>query len=79
MPEGTKIQILSPLVRGRKGEYRELLKRAQADGFIRARIDGVIRGLEEDISLDKKLKHNIEILIDRLVVSDKIRTRLTDS
>jgi len=79
MPEGTRIQILAPLVRGRKGEYREVFKRAQSDGYIRVRVDGDIRMLEEEINLDKNIKHTIEVVIDRLVVSHKIRTRLTDS
>jgi excinuclease ABC subunit A len=79
MPEGTRIQILAPLIRGRKGEYRELLKRVQSDGYVRVRIDGEIRNLEDDISLDKYVKHTIEVVIDRLVVSGKIRTRMTDS
>ncbi len=79
MPEGSKIQILAPLVRGRKGEYREVFKRAQADGYLRVRVDGAVRSLEEDIALDKKIKHTIEIVVDRLVVSEKIRSRLTDS
>ena len=79
MPEGTRIQILAPLVRGRKGEYRELFKRVQADGYVRIRIDGEIRNLDDDIILDKNIKHTIEVVVDRLVVSDKIRTRMTDS
>jgi excinuclease ABC subunit A len=79
LPEGTKIQILSPLVRGRKGEYREIFRRSQADGFLRVRVDGSIRSLEEDIILDKKVKHTIEVVVDRLVVADKIQSRLTDS
>ena len=79
MPEGTRIQILAPLIRGRKGEYRDVFKRAQSDGYIRVRVDGEIRMLEEEIKLDKQIKHTIEVVIDRLAVSDKIRTRLTDS
>jgi excinuclease ABC subunit A len=79
MPGGTKIQILAPLVRGRKGEYREIFRRSQADGFLRVRVDGSIRSLEEDIVLDKKVKHTIEVVVDRLVVADKIQSRLNDS
>jgi len=79
MPEGTRIQVLAPLVRGRKGEYREVFKRARADGYIRVRVDGEIRSLDEDITLDKYVKHNVEVVVDRLVVSGRIRTRLTDS
>ncbi len=79
MPEGTRIQILAPLVRGRKGEYKELFRRVQAEGYLRVRVDGAIRSLDEDIVLDKNVKHTIEAVVDRLVVSPKIRTRLTDS
>ena len=79
MPEGTRVQVLAPLVRGRKGEYRDVFKRAQADGYIRVRVDAEIRNLDEEIILDKNVKHTIEVVIDRLAVSDKIRTRLTDS
>ena len=79
MPEGTRIQVLAPLVRGRKGEYRDVFKRARADGYIRVRVDGEIHSLDEQIVLDKFVKHTIEVVVDRLVVSNKIRTRLTDS
>ncbi len=76
---GVKIQILAPVVRGRKGEYREVFEGARKDGFVRARIDGEIHDLSEKIKLNKKLKHNIEIVIDRLVIDTKIATRLADS
>jgi excinuclease ABC subunit A len=79
MPAGTRIQVLAPLVRGRKGEYRDLLKRVQADGYLRVRVDGDIRSLDETITLKKTVKHTIDVVVDRLVVSDTIRTRLTDS
>ncbi|MCD6308351.1 MAG: excinuclease ABC subunit UvrA, partial [Candidatus Latescibacteria bacterium] len=79
MPAGTRIQVLAPLVRGRKGEYQDIFKRARLDGYVRVRVDGDIRNLDEDISLDKKVKHAIEVVVDRLVVSKKIRMRLTDS
>lgn len=79
LPAETRIQVLAPLVRGRKGEYREIFKRVQADGYIRVRVDGAIRNLDEDITLDKNVKHTVEVVVDRLVVSDRIRTRLTDS
>ncbi|MFC1692785.1 excinuclease ABC subunit UvrA [Candidatus Latescibacterota bacterium] len=79
LPEKSRIQVLAPLVRGRKGEYRELFKRIQADGYLRVRVDGEIMPLDEPITLDKNIKHTIEVVVDRLVVSDKIRTRLTDS
>ena len=79
MPEGTKFQVLAPLIRGRKGEYKEIFKRAQADGYLRVRVDGTVRSLEENIVLDKKVKHTIDVVVDRLMVSDKIQSRLTDS
>jgi len=75
----TKIQILAPVVRGRKGEHQKLLARARKNGFVRARVDGETRLLEEEIDLDKNYKHNIEIIIDRLVIKDDIRQRLADS
>ena len=78
--EGTKIQILAPVVRGRKGEYTKLLEDAKKDGFVRARVDGTIYDLGEDeIELDKKKKHSIEIVVDRIVVKNEIRGRITDS
>ncbi len=78
--EGTKIQILAPVVRGRKGEYTKLLEDAKKDGFVRARVDGTVYDLGEDeISLDKKKKHSIEIVVDRIVVKPEIRGRITDS
>ncbi len=79
LPEGTKIQILAPVVRGRKGEHAKVLESAMRSGYVRARIDGSVYELSEDISLDKNIKHNIEIVIDRLVVRPGIETRLTDS
>lgn len=79
MPEGTKIQLLAPVVRGRKGEHAKVLERAKRSGYVRARIDGNLYELSEDISLDKNIKHNIEIIVDRLVVKDSIAKRLTDS
>ncbi len=79
MPEGTRIQVLSPVVRGRKGEHVKVLADARRDGYVRARIDGTTYDLSEDISLDKKRKHNIEIMIDRLVIRPDIVRRLTDS
>ena len=75
----TKIQILAPVVRGRKGEHQKILARARRDGFVRARVDGETRLLEEEIELDKNYNHNIEIIIDRLVIKDDIRQRLADS
>lgn len=78
--EGTKIQILAPVIRGRKGEYTKLFEDARKDGFARVRVDGQVCELGEDeINLDKKKKHNIEILVDRLIVKSDIRNRLSDS
>ena len=79
LPEGTRIQILAPIVRGRKGEYKKELMAAGASGFVRARIDGVIRDLSEPIPMDKKKKHDIEIVIDRLVIKQGIERRLAES
>ncbi|MGP1588073.1 MAG: excinuclease ABC subunit UvrA [Treponemataceae bacterium] len=77
--DGTKIQILSPVIRGRKGEHQKILDDAKSAGFVRARIDGVMADLDENIKLDKQKKHTIEIVVDRIVKSDQIRTRLADS
>ncbi len=79
MPEGSRILLLAPLVQNRKGEYRELLGDAHKRGFARIRVDGVVHSLEERLVLDKKLKHDIELVIDRLIVKPDIRGRLTDS
>ncbi|MFL5407332.1 MAG: excinuclease ABC subunit UvrA [Myxococcales bacterium] len=79
MPEGAKILLLAPLVQNRKGEYKELLGDAHKRGFARVRVDGVVHSLEERLALDKKLKHDIELVIDRLVVKPDVRSRLTDS
>ena len=79
MPSGSRILVLAPLVQNRKGEYRDLLGDAQKRGFSRVRVDGVVHSLEERLSLDKKLKHDIELVVDRLVVKEGIRGRLTDS
>ena len=78
-PEGTKIQLLSPMVRGRKGEYAKLFEEIGKEGFARVRVDGEIKELREKIELDKKRKHTIEVVVDRLVVKADIRKRLTDS
>ncbi len=77
--EGTKLQILSPIVRGRKGEYIKELESARKSGFVRVRIDSVTYDLSEKISIDKNKKHNIEIIVDRIVVKDGVKARLTDS
>ena len=77
--EGTRIQLLAPVVRGRKGEHAKVLERAKRSGYVRVRIDGNLYELSEEISLEKNIKHNIEIVVDRLVVKDGIRRRLADS
>src|SRR5574342_920265 len=79
LPEGSRLLLLAPLVQNRKGEYRELLGDAQKRGFARVRVDGMVHALSERLVLDKKLKHDIELVVDRLVVKDGIRSRLTDS
>ena len=79
LPERTKIQLLAPVVRGRKGRHEKLLERAKKSGYVRVRIDGNLYELSEDIALDKNIKHNIEIIVDRLVVKAGIEKRLTDS
>ena len=79
LPEGAKIQVLAPAVRARKGEYTKLLQDFQKQGFVRARIDGEVLELSDEISLDKKKKHTIELIIDRLIVKPDIRARLTES
>ena len=79
LPERTKIQLLAPVVRGRKGEHVKLLEQARRSGYVRARIDGSLYELSEEIKLEKNVKHNIEIVVDRLVVKGGIEKRLTDS
>lgn len=79
MPEGTRIQLLAPVVRGRKGEHVKVFDRAKKSGYVRVRVDGNLYELSEEIKLDKNIKHNIEIIVDRLVVKEGIERRLTDS
>ena len=79
LPEGARIQLLAPVVRGRKGEHVKVLDRARKGGYVRVRIDGNLYELTEEIKLDKNIKHNIEIVVDRLVVKPGIERRLTDS
>lgn len=79
MPEGTKIQLLSPVVRGRKGEHQKLFEKARKSGYVRVIVDGNLYELSEDIPLDKNIKHSIEIVVDRLIVKPGIEKRLTDS
>jgi len=78
-PEGTRIQVLAPVVRGRKGEHAKLLEGLARDGYVRVRVDGEVRLLEEKIELEKNKKHNIEVVVDRLVVRPSIAQRLADS
>lgn len=77
--EGTKIQLLAPVVRGKKGEHAKILERARRSGYVRIRIDGNLYDLSEDIKLDKNIKHSIEIIVDRLVIKPGIEARLTES
>lgn len=79
LPEKTKIQLLAPVVRGRKGEHVKILEQAKKNGYVRVRIDGNLYELSEEIKLDKNIKHNIEIIVDRLVVKTEIEKRLADS
>ncbi len=79
LPEGTKLSILAPVVRNRKGEYTKLFEDASKSGFVRVRVDGIMYDLMEKIPLEKNKKHNIEIVVDRLVIKDGVRRRLTDS
>ena len=80
LEEGTKIFVMAPVIRGKKGEHQKVLQTALKDGFVRARVDGEVFDLSEEIpTLDKNKTHNIEIIVDRLVVSDEIRSRLTES
>lgn len=79
LPERTKIQLLAPVVRGRKGEHTKLFEQARKSGYVRVRIDGNLYELTEEIKLDKNIKHNIEIVVDRLIIKEGIEKRLTDS
>ncbi len=79
LPEATRIQIMAPVIRGKKGEHQKIFEDARKSGYVRARADGSIYDLTEDIPLDKNKKHNIEIVVDRLVIKDDITRRLTDS
>lgn len=77
--DGTKIQILAPVIRGKKGEHAKIIEDAKKSGFVRARIDGVVASLDDNIKLDKQKKHTIEIIVDRIVISEDARKRLSDS
>jgi excinuclease ABC subunit A len=79
LPEGTRFMVLAPIVRGRKGEYGKVLEELRGEGFGRVKVDGELRRLEEEISLDKKFKHDIAVVVDRLVMKGELRKRLADS
>ena len=79
LPEGSRIQLLAPVIRGRKGEHVKIFEDAKKSGYVRARVDGILYDLSEEIKLEKNKKHNIEIVVDRLVVKEGITRRLTDS
>src|SRR5271156_5857869 len=79
LPEGSRIQLLAPVVRGRKGEYHKLFEEIAKEGFARVRVDGETRELRDKIVLDKKKKHTIEVIVDRLIMKPDVRKRLTDS
>lgn len=79
LPEKTKFQVLAPVVRGRKGEHKKEFEAARKSGFSRVRVDGITYDLSEKISLEKNIKHSIEIIVDRLVIKDGLKTRLSES
>ena len=79
LPEATRIQVMAPVIRGKKGEHAKIFEDARRSGYVRARVDGSLYELTEEIKLDKNKKHNIEIVVDRLVIRDNIAQRLTDS
>ena len=79
LPEGTRFMVLAPIVRGRKGEYGKQFEELRAEGFGRVKVDGELRRLDEEILLDKKYKHDIAVVVDRLVMKDELRKRLADS
>lgn len=79
LPQGSKIQVLAPVIRAKKGEHKKEFESAQKSGFVRVRVDGIIYDLSEKINLEKNKKHNIEIVVDRLVIKEEIRSRLADS
>jgi excinuclease ABC subunit A len=79
LPEGERVMILAPVVRGRKGEFKKELEKLHKDGFIRARIDGELRALDEEIKLDKRKNHTIEVVVDRLLIKDGVKERLSES
>jgi len=79
LPEGTRIQVMAPVVRGKKGEYAKTFEDARKSGYVRVRVDGSLYELDEELKLDKNKKHNIEVVVDRLIIREDVRQRLTDS
>jgi excinuclease ABC subunit A len=79
LPEGERVMVLAPIVRGRKGEFKKELEKLHKDGFLRARVDGELRQLDEEIDLDKRKNHTIEVVVDRLLIKDGVKERLTES
>ncbi|MBQ6933346.1 MAG: excinuclease ABC subunit UvrA, partial [Clostridia bacterium] len=79
LPEGTRVQVLAPVIRGKKGEHAKIFEDARKSGYVRVRVDGIIYDLSEEIKLEKNKKHNIEIVVDRLVIKPEVRQRMTDS
>ena len=79
LPEGTRIQVMAPVIRGKKGEYAKVFENARKSGYVRVRVDGSLYELDEEIKLEKNKKHSIEIIVDRLIIRPDIRQRLTDS
>src|SRR5204863_1259507 len=79
LPDGTKIQVLGPLARGRKGEFKKLFEEAGRQGFSRVRVDGQVYELADAPNLDKKQKHDVEVVVDRLVIKPDVKRRLTES
>ena len=79
LPEGTRIQVMAPVIRGKKGEHAKVFEDAKRSGYVRARVDGSLYELDEEIKLEKNKKHSIEIIVDRLIIRPDIRQRLTDS
>ena len=79
LPEGTKLSLLAPVIRGKKGEHRKVLEDAKRSGYVRARVDGMVYDLSEEIPLEKNKKHNIEVVVDRIAIRESIRRRLADS
>ena len=79
LEEGTKIQVLAPIIRGKKGEHLKLLEKFSKEGFVRVRVDGQVYEITDDIDIDRKKKHNIDLIVDRLVIKEDIRSRLTES